>query len=68
MSQKERMHELLYSNDGRVELCERICELETLSQDMWHLLYDWLFKNQEVPWEDIQAVHDRMCALGAEVD
>ena len=28
MSQKERMHELLYSNDDRVELCERICNLE----------------------------------------
>lgn len=24
----ERMHELLYSNDGRVEQCEYICKLE----------------------------------------
>ena len=31
MSQKERMHELLYSNDDRVELCERICNLEAES-------------------------------------
>lgn len=27
-SHDERMHELLYSNDGRVEQCEYICKLE----------------------------------------
>lgn len=28
MTHDERMHQLLYSNEGRVELCERICKLE----------------------------------------
>jgi hypothetical protein len=27
-TREERMHELLYSNDGRVEQCEYICKLE----------------------------------------
>lgn len=30
----KRMHELLYSNEGRVEQCERICKLEELAKDM----------------------------------
>jgi len=30
----ERMHQLLYSNEGRVEQCERICKLEELVRDM----------------------------------
>lgn len=42
---EERMHELLYSNEGRVEQCERICKLEGLVFDtlsftlacVWHL-------------------------------
>lgn len=29
-----RMHELLYSNEGRVEQCERICELEDIANGM----------------------------------
>ena len=45
MTHEERMHELLYSNDGRVEQCERICKLEGLVYDtlvfaiacVWHL-------------------------------
>lgn len=45
MTHDERMHELLYSNEGRVELCERICKLERLVFDalsfatacVWHL-------------------------------
>ena len=28
MTHDERMHELLYSNEGRAEQCERICKLE----------------------------------------
>lgn len=28
------MHELLYSNEGRVEWCERICKLEKLATQM----------------------------------
>lgn len=34
-SHDQRMHELLYSNEGRVEQCERICKLEDLVRDMW---------------------------------
>ena len=45
MMHEERMHELLYSNEGRVEQCERICKLEGLVFDtltfalacVWHL-------------------------------
>lgn len=45
MTHEERMHELLYSNEGRVEQCERICKLEGLVFDtltfalacVWHL-------------------------------
>lgn len=33
MTHEERMHELLYSNEGRVEQCERICKLEGLVFD-----------------------------------
>ena len=36
MTHDERMHQLLYSNEGRVEQCERICRLEELVRDMWH--------------------------------
>ena len=34
MTHEERMHELLYSNEGRVEQCERICKLEKLATQM----------------------------------
>ena len=34
MTHDERMHQLLYSNEGRVEQCERICRLEELVRDM----------------------------------
>ena len=34
----ERMHSCLYSNDGRVELCERICKLEELVSLMTFVL------------------------------
>lgn len=30
----ERMHHHLYSNEGRVEQCERICKLEALATEM----------------------------------
>lgn len=33
MTHEERMHELLYSNEGRVEQCERIVKLEGLVFD-----------------------------------
>ena len=34
MTHDERMHELLYSNEGRVEQCERICKLEEICISM----------------------------------
>lgn len=34
-SHDERMHELLYSCDGRVEICEHICKLEDLARAFW---------------------------------
>ena len=34
MTHEERMHELLYSNEGRVEQCERICKLEEICISM----------------------------------
>ena len=37
----ERMHELLYSNEGRVEQCERICRLESLVFDCLAVLCGW---------------------------
>mgnify|MGYP006988913136 CR=1 FL=1 len=33
-AREARMHELLYSNEGRVEQCERICELEDIARGM----------------------------------
>lgn len=36
MTHDERMHELLYSNDGREEMCERICNLEELVLVLMH--------------------------------
>ena len=38
MTHDERMHQLLYSNEGRVEQCERICKLEELVWSMGKLL------------------------------
>lgn len=35
---EKRMHELLYSNEGRVEQCERICSLEKVAKELWLLL------------------------------
>lgn len=39
MTHDERVHELLYSNEDRAELCERMVELEELVRDMWFGLY-----------------------------
>lgn len=60
MTHDERVHELLYSTEDRAELCERMVKLEELVRDMWHLLFDWLFKNHEVPWKELEAAHDRL--------
>lgn len=42
-------------------------KLRELVLDMWRLLYDWLFKAHEVPYDELKAVSDRMCELGIEV-
>jgi len=31
---EKRMHELLYSNEGRVEQCERILKLEKVAKEL----------------------------------
>ena len=41
-------------------------KLRKLVRDMWHLLFDWLFKNHEVPWKELEAAHDRMRELGVD--
>lgn len=33
-TREERMFELEYSNEGRVEQCERICKLEEMAREM----------------------------------
>lgn len=35
---EKRMNELLYSNEGRIEQCERICKLEKVAKELWLLL------------------------------
>ncbi len=37
-SYERRRHELLYSNEGRVEQCERILKLEKVAKELWLLL------------------------------
>ena len=65
MSQKERMHELLYSNDDRVELCERICNLEAEHAKLRELV-DYM--TPIALYEASEQERDRMRELGAEVD
>ena len=61
---KKRIHDITYSTDDREELAERIVALEELCADMWRLLYHWLFKAKEVPYDELKAVADRMDELG----
>ena len=37
-SYRKRRHDLLYSNEGRVEQCERILKLEKVAKELWLLL------------------------------
>lgn len=65
MTHEERVRHHMYDTlEGIAEQSERIASLEELVLDMWHLLFDWLFKNHEVPWKELEAVHDRMRELG----
>lgn len=34
--------------------------LRGLVTDMWRLLYDLTFEDHEVPWEEIESVHERI--------
>ena len=52
MTHEERMHELLYSNDGRVELCERIIKLEKLVTDSLAVVLGWAWKLNEIGGHD----------------
>lgn len=69
---EKRMHKLLYSNEGRVEQCERICSLEKVAKELWLLL---MFTGNDDAYAEIgfsgkQAVidayklRDRMVDLG----
>lgn len=59
----KRVHQCLYSNDGRVELCERICKLETLAKDMWPHILDAYYSG-EISREVYESISDRMQELG----
>lgn len=48
MTHDERMHELLYSNDGREEMCERICNLEELVLDGLCVICAWAWVLNEL--------------------
>ena len=73
MTHDERMHQLLYSNEGRVEQCERICKLEELVRDMWGGMCDHERCGTCPNWLDWQEgyngceYHKRMRKLGVEV-
>lgn len=58
MSQKERMHELLYSNDDRVELCERICNLEAENTKLRLLLEGLAHCHKDNPHETCPLYRD----------
>ena len=75
MTHDERMHQLLYSNEGRVEQCERICRLEELVRDMWRFtstackkhprLFDPAAQGEQmVQLNMIDAFKQRMSELG----
>ena len=49
---EKRMHELLYSNEGRVEQCERICKLEQLVDDSLAVILGWAWKLNEIGGHD----------------
>jgi len=62
----EASNELI--GEDHAALCEQNAKLRELVRDLWHLLYDWLFKAHEVPYDELKAVSDRMRELGVEVD
>ena len=78
MTHDERMHELLYSNEGRAEQCERICKLERLVFDtlsftlacVWHLNeiagYDRMEPSSPAT-RTFASLHQRAKELGVEL-
>ena len=68
-TREERMHACLYSNDGRVEQCERICKLEELVQDMDVLLVLVGAPTAAYgPWSDIRKQMTELGIEGKEVN
>jgi len=62
---KARIHHHMYETcEGIAEHAERIVTLEELCADMWRLLFNWLFKAKEVPFDEMKVVADRMDELG----
>lgn len=61
MTHDERMHQLLYSNEGRVEQCERICKLEELARDMMQAW--WACDNEKCPRYDKRCDTGKFCAF-----
>lgn len=69
MTHDERMHQLLYSNEGRVEQCERICRLEDENAslreaiaDLWPRAAFTMHKENRESWVKL------LRELGVEVD
>lgn len=52
MTHDERMHACLYSNDGRVELCERLCSLEAENEHLRGNLADYVEEAAELRSEN----------------
>ena len=70
MTHDERMHQLLYSNEGRVEQCERICKLEELCADMFDGMCDHDCCNICPHWQEGYngcEYHARIEELGVDV-
>ena len=66
MTHDERMHELLYSNEGRVEMCEHICKLEGLVLDAMasYLALVWI-TNEHVGCERMEPSSPATIRFGA---
>ncbi len=82
-AENAKLRDAMYTNAGKHALqhmdedelriwatqqSEYVEELKELARDMWHLLYDWLFKAHEVPYDALKATSDHMRELGIEVD
>lgn len=66
-TREERMYEHLYSNEGRVEQCERICKLEKLARNLWECC-TYVMEGGTVTREYGEALEEQMRELGIEVE